>query len=304
MPEADDASEHCHPISCERTALDAQSRVEVCGQHRAEVACEDRPVELTGFDDLDELLAEFVARVRDALGDLLVGVYLQGSFALRAGDEWSDVDFIVAIKEPLTGLDSLNQLHADLYELPTEWAKHLEGSYIPVSLLRQVDPDRTPVPFLDNGATRLELDPHCNSAVVRWILRQHAVTLFGPPAGSLVDRVSADDLRREARDALLEYRQWSVSLTTMSAWAQPYLVLTVCRLLRTIECGDVTTKAIAGSWAATRLPAWEPLIERALEVRPNPWNRVRQFADPDAIRETQEFARDISELYSSSAQRP
>lgn len=263
--------------------------------------CEDRPVGLTGFADLDELLTTFVARLRETLDDLLTGVYLQGSFALRAGDEWSDVDFVVAIKKPLADLGSLNQLHAALYELPTDWAKHLEGSYIPISLLRRVDPIRTPVPFLDNGATQLVLDPHCNSAVVRWILRRHGITLFGPPAESLIDPVSAADLRREARAELQKYAKWGVSLsqTKGSAWAQPYLVLTVCRLLRTIECGDVTTKAIAGEWAARRLPSWKPLVERALKDRPDPWGRVSQSADPDAVTNTRDFVREIGEIYSS-----
>ena len=251
----------------------------------------------TGFENLDELLATFVARLRQELGDLVVGVYLQGSFALGVGDEWSDVDFIVAVEEAVTDLAPLNQLHAELYERPTEWAKHLEGSYIPVSLLRGVDPDRTPVPFLDNGATHLELDPHCNSAVVRWILWRHGIPLFGRAAASLVDPVSEDDLRREAWQALGEYLEWGAGLTEMSAWAQPYLVLTICRLLRTIERGDIATKAAAGTWAAKRLPSWDPLIARALRDRPDPWKRVHQPATRYATEQTHDFVRDVAETY-------
>jgi predicted nucleotidyltransferase len=45
--------------------------------------------------DLNELLAELVARVEALLGDNFVGAYLIGSFALGGGDLQSDCDFLV-----------------------------------------------------------------------------------------------------------------------------------------------------------------------------------------------------------------
>jgi predicted nucleotidyltransferase len=92
-------------------------------------------------------LVEFVKEVRAALGDNVVGVYLQGSFALGAADEWSDVDFIVAVDRTVIDLTPLNAIHAHLYQQPVDWAKHLEGSYIPIALLRQVDPSGRPCRF-------------------------------------------------------------------------------------------------------------------------------------------------------------
>jgi predicted nucleotidyltransferase len=258
-------------------------------------------VQATPFPDLNGLLEEFAARVRSELAEQVVGIYLQGSFALGAGDEWSDVDFIVATREPTTDLSGLNAMHAALFERRTGWAKHLEGSYIDVGLLREVDPERTPVPFLDNGSTRLVLDPHCNSAVVRWILRTHGVVLFGPPPRSLVGGVAPDDLRREAWDALAEYVEWGNGLVKMSRWAQPYLVLTICRLLRTIEFGDVTGKALAGEWAMNRLPDWKTVIRRALDDRPDPWTRVHQVTDASDVETTRAFLWDIDRRFLNAA---
>src|SRR3954447_15846488 len=220
-------------------------------------AYDDAVVQATPFADLNALLDELVASVRGELGKDLVGIYLQGSFALGAADEWSDVDFVVATREPIADLARLNAIHAALFQRPTDWAKHLEGSYIDVGLLRDVDPERTPVPFLDNGSTQLVPDPHCNSAVVRWILRRHGIAVFGPPPRSLVDDVALADLRREGWDALAEYVAWGNGLVEMSRWDQPYLVLTICRILHTIECGDVTSKALAGEWATHHLPDWK-----------------------------------------------
>ena len=40
----------------------------------------------TPFSDLDALLADLVSAVREILGPTYVGTYVQGSFALGAGD--------------------------------------------------------------------------------------------------------------------------------------------------------------------------------------------------------------------------
>ena len=57
----------------------------------------------TVFPELNELLAELVARVESILGDNVVGVYLVGGFALGAGDLQSDCDFIVVIEQRVIG---------------------------------------------------------------------------------------------------------------------------------------------------------------------------------------------------------
>ena len=48
---------------------------------------------VTPYADLDDLLDELLGHWRRILGDNLVGAYLQGSFALGAGDLHSDCDF-------------------------------------------------------------------------------------------------------------------------------------------------------------------------------------------------------------------
>jgi predicted nucleotidyltransferase len=246
-----------------------------------------------GDPNLDALLADLVAGVRSVLGHGLVGVYLQGSFALGAWDEWSDVDFVVVTEEQVRDLAPLDALHARLYERETPWAQHLEGSYLPRELLRRVDPERTPMPFLDNGARTLALDAHCNSAVVRWILRRHGIVLDGPPPADLVDPVAPDDLRAEGRTALREYVEWSREAPA-TRWVQPYLVLTLCRILRTIACADVVSKRASAEWALQTLDErWHSLIRAAVAGRPHPWERVRQPADPALWRETLAFALEV-----------
>ncbi len=77
----------------------------------------------------------------------------------------------------------------------------------------------------------------------------------------------------------------------MSRWKQPYLVLTLCRLLTTLETGRVVSKRAGAEWALGNLDAgWRPLVERAFFDRPDPWLRVHQPADADAVEETLAFA--------------
>src|SRR5262245_47045919 len=119
----------------------------------------------TEFAELDELLRDLVAGVRDVLDDNLVGVYLQGSFAAGGADEWSDADFLVVTATPLGEPErrKLDELHRGLFAAPTHWAKHLEGSYIDRALFRRPDPARTKLLFLDHGSQELAWDDHCNT---------------------------------------------------------------------------------------------------------------------------------------------
>jgi len=190
-------------------------------------------------------------------------------------------------------LAALQAMHQRLFQLDVPWAQHLEGSYVPKERLRRVDPSRSPFVYLDNGATELELDNHCNTAVVRWSLREHGVVLSGPEPKTVIDPVSADQLRSEAREAMVEFAEWAPGPTKaggMSRWKQPYLVLNLCRMLHTLETGKVASKRAGGEWALGALePEWSDLIQEALDDRPDPWGRVYQPADPTTAERTLAF---------------
>ncbi len=246
----------------------------------------------TVYPELNSVLEELVSSVRAILGDNFCGAYLQGSFAVGDADEHSDVDFIVAINDELTDdqLAALQAMHKRIYGLDPQWAQHLEGSYVPKDALRYVDPARSPYWYLDNGASELVRDNHCNTAVVRWSMRERGVVLAGPDPTSLVEPVTAAQLRAEALSGIDEFVAWART-PDMSRWKQPYLVLTFCRLLHTVNAGVVASKREAAEWALHALDAeWASLIQQALDDRPDPWLRVHQPADPDVVARTLEFA--------------
>jgi predicted nucleotidyltransferase len=243
----------------------------------------------TRFDELNDVLDEFLASVQAILGGNLCGAYLQGSFALGDADEHSDVDFIVVTHDDVTDAEAgeLQAMHQRIYRLEPHWAQHLEGSYISKEKLRRVDPARSPLLYLDNGATEFARDKHCNTAVVRWTLREHGVVLSGPDPKSLIDSVTADDLVDDVLAALVEWDEWRRGTPIVSRRGVGVLVLTLCRMLQTIAEGRVTTKVEAGEWALRNLDAeWTPLVQGALDDRPDPWTKVREPADPATLEQT------------------
>jgi hypothetical protein len=118
--------------------------------------------------------------------------------------------------------------------------------------------------------------------------------LGGPEPKTLVEPVTAAELRREALLAVREYAEWAPEPTKaggMSRWKQPYLVLTFCRLLHSAAEGRVGSKREAGEWALRTLDAsWATLIQRALEERPDPWGRVHQEAEKGLVARTLAFS--------------
>jgi predicted nucleotidyltransferase len=252
----------------------------------------------TAYPELNAVLRELVSSVRAILGESFCGAYLQGSFALGDADEESDVDFLVVTHAEVTDVHAaaLQAMHQRIYALATPWAQHLEGSYPPAEQLRRVDPERKPWLYLDHGATELVRDNHCNTAVVRWTLREHGVVLVGPDPRSLVEPVSPEELRGDVRTALREEAEWArephprFGPGAMSKRQQTYLVLSFCRILHTIETGRVASKPQAGSWALRALdPEWQSLIRRALDDRPDQMGQVYQRAEAAAVERTLAF---------------
>jgi predicted nucleotidyltransferase len=246
----------------------------------------------TAYPELDAVLGELVESAQTILGESFCGAYLQGSFALGDADEESDVDFLIVTHEEVTDAHAakLQAMHERIYWLETPWAQHLEGSYPPRESLRRVDPSRSPWLYLDNGATELVRDGHCNTAVVRWILREHGVVLAGPDPNGLVEPVSAEELRSEMQTAARDWAEWArephprFGPGAMSRREQSLLALSFCRILHTFATGRVTSKPEAGRWALQTLDLeWASLIQRALDDRADQWGQVQQQADDRAV---------------------
>jgi hypothetical protein len=263
-------------------------------------AVESAPTE---FADLNAILAELTEGASAILGDSFIGAYLQGSFALGEADRHSDVDFLIPTASPITPLQesALRDLHAAFPGRDVSWAQHLEGSYPPADELRSLAAVGTSWLYVDNGSSEMEWSTHCNSAVARWVLREHGVRIAGPEPITLVDPVTAADLRAQVLVDITRFMPLLSSWADLdNAWTQPYVVAAFCRFLHTLEIGEVTSKRRAMLWARDALdPEWSALIKQAIEDRPDPWVRVNLPARVGSPAQTRAFARYAEALAAS-----
>ena len=248
----------------------------------------------TPYSQLNAVLDELLRDVRGVLVHNFLGAYLQGSFAVGDFDQHSDVDFVIAVERELTDLDvaALQGVHRRIYDLPVEWAKHLEGSYFPAAILRSSDRAGEPLWYLDHGSNQLVRSDHCNTLLVRSVLQAHGVALAGPPAADLIDPVAITALRREIRRTMQE---WAREILTdpqpyANRFYQGFIALNYARMLHDLVEGRPGSKRAGAEWAKDTFGfPWTDLIDRAWATRPNPAVRVRQPADPADFELTLEF---------------
>ncbi len=252
----------------------------------------------TPYPELNAVLRELVGSVQHILQNDFVGAYLQGSFAVGDFDEDSDVDFIIVIEKEISvsQLRDLQSMHERIFNLEWEWARHLEGSYFPKTILRDYAWSGSELWYLDNGSRVLVRSNHCNKIIVRWILREKGVVLSGPDPSTLIEPIPVAVLRRailtsineSGREILTNSEQYN------NYFYQTFIVLQYCRKLHDLHTGVVGSKRSGAEWAKCNLDkSWADLIDRAWDGRPNPAYSVRQPADKADFKRTLEFVKEV-----------
>jgi hypothetical protein len=226
----------------------------------------------TSYPDINEILEQFLAGLRATLGRQLAGLYLHGSLAGGDFNPYrSDIDFVAATVGTLSDetVAALAALHARLRASGSRWAAELEGSYFPLTALRRYDPADACYPHVERQG-RLRVEQHDSDWILQtYILRGHGVVLFGPAPDTLIDPISAADLRRASRETL--QRWWLPQLDDthrlQQSGYQAYAILTMCRIQYTVAHGAVVSKPVAARWLQEREPHWAQLVEGALRWR-------------------------------------
>jgi Domain of unknown function (DUF4111) len=226
----------------------------------------------TPYPDVNTVLRDFESRIETILGNQFLGMYVSGSLAL--GDfaaERSDIDFVVMTESDLSDdhFSSLQALHARFNAGDSLWATEVEAVYIPKGDMPRHDPARARHPHVQRGPTNvLEMDQLGSDWVLqRHILREHGIVVAGPALHPLIDPVPPDDMRRAVIDLMSHW--WGSMRYDPAPFQrrgyQVYTVLTMCRILFTLEFGAVVSKPAAARWARNELgEQWPGLIERAL----------------------------------------
>jgi len=249
----------------------------------------------TTHESVNAFVAELHRRMAALLGDALVGVYLDGSLALGDFDEHSDIDFVAVTRRRISQQTFLRlyAMHRELALLDSPWALQHEGSYLTLRELRRYDPARASHPNIERGAGEaLKWATHdATWNVHRHILRTRGIVVAGPPPAELVEPIDFDELRTHMRRCMRDWPGVIVRYPNQrieSRGYQSYIVLTLCRMLCTIETGEIRSKRAATQWATNALGAqWTAIVEWAWSGRSHPdaptstedESRVRAFIE-------------------------
>jgi hypothetical protein len=225
----------------------------------------------TPYPDVNEILNLLLTRTSAILGAQFVGMYLYGS--LSSGDFnplSSDIDFVVVTETGLAQdlVFALENLHKELWASGLEWAARLEGSYVPQSLIRRHDPQGPACPTVNEGA--FFIDRRGSDWIIqRHVIREQGVILSGPDPKTLIDPVSADDIRQAVYGVL---REWWFPMLENPVWLSEhgpgyhaFAVISMCRALHALRHGTIVSKPAAAKWAQAEFGSrWSGLIEKAL----------------------------------------
>jgi hypothetical protein len=229
----------------------------------------------TPHPEINTLLQELRAGAQTILGDQWVGMYLSGSLA--AGDfdpRRSDIDFVVVTEDELVMemVQALERMHTQMAASDSQWAKRLEGTYIPLQALRKYDTAKALYPSARVGGSFGIDQQGIDGIIQRSVLREQGIAIAGPAPRDLIDPVPPDDLRRASIGILHEW--WQPQLQDQYRLLvreyQAYAVLTLCRILFTLQFGEVVSKRRAACWAQETLDRrWNALIGRASNWQPD-----------------------------------
>ena len=224
----------------------------------------------TSFPDVNALIQILHKSVKCVLGSHIIGMYLEGSLAHGDFDQDSDIDFVVVTDEEVSEdlFIELQAMHDRIAAIDSVWAIQLEGSYISQHALRRYDPNHACHPNIERGyGERLKMVDHGESwNVHRYILREHGISLIGPDLKTLIDPISLNELRRAMLPLLHGWAAGILKNPTEinSRGYQSYIVLTLCRILYTLQHGEVVSKPKAVNWVIANVSKnWKELVDRA-----------------------------------------
>jgi predicted nucleotidyltransferase len=224
---------------------------------------------LIPYPDINTVLHRLRSNVQNILKEQFIGMYIHGSLASGDFDpQRSDIDFLVvtASELPEKMIMKLKTMHARIANSNFKWAKKLEGSYIPKQALQQSNPPDVPRPYVNEG--NFYLSRYGNEwTLERHITREHGIVIDGPAPKTLINYIQPNDLRRSTLKML--HKWWLPILHNParlhSSEYRAYAILTMCRILYTLQHGTLVSKSVAAQWALKSLDErFTVLIKRAL----------------------------------------
>jgi predicted nucleotidyltransferase len=216
---------------------------------------------------LEAIVRPFIDDLRSTLGPGLVGVYLYGS-AITGGFDpaLSDLDLLVVTESDARLLDlaRIEALHDRLAARHSDWAHRLDIAYVGRETLATFRTGGTVASISHEDA--LQLYDDADGWLQTWYLARYAdAPLLGPPVGDVIPTIErAEFVNAVARDAERIVRRIE---TDQRPGLLAYTLLTLCRVLRALDDGSITSKQEAGAWVADRMPEARWILDETLVVR-------------------------------------
>lgn len=210
------------------------------------------------------------------LGTDLVGVYQYGSVISGGFDpSLSDLDLVV-VTEPAIETIEFNVLRGAVDRLKArepDWADRLDLAFIGQERLASF---RAGGPLVSiSHDESLHVDPDASDWLQTWFLIRDADRpLLGPSATSLVPPI---EIREFLLGVALDVDHFVAAVRDEPrSGSVAYRLLTLCRILRSLESGALCTKQDGADWTAARFPEWAAVIQVAWDVRSS--DGAREFS--------------------------
>ena len=220
---------------------------------------------ITPYADINDLLADLLARMQAVLGHKLVGVYLYGSLVWGDFDrESSDIDLVVATSSDIDAqeFNNLDTMQLGFVDTYAYWNGRIEIVYVSIATLRTFKSHISKIAVISPGEPFhfKETDP---GWLMNWyMVQEQGRTLFGPAPTTLIDPISKQEFIQTVKQHAARWGEWIHD--SRARPSQAYAILTMCRALYTSKHGVQVSKRKAAQWAAQELPEWSGLIENAL----------------------------------------
>lgn len=221
-------------------------------------------------------LLEAYVRALEPLNEHFYGIYLYGSIALGAYEEAvSDID-VIALTQGEWSPRELKQL-ADLHEKlmwEHEAGRRLEVIYVPVSRLGESRREGgvAPYPAMHDGRFWPSGFGDVNG-VTWWILKHKGICLLGVEREQLPFDCSWQEVLLTMRFNLDVYLAGKLKHPYVYLFpsAVEFAVSNLCRILSTIEDGEIVSKSAAlRIWRQRLPPRWQRLLDEAWRLRHHP----------------------------------
>lgn len=222
-------------------------------------------------------LQEFLVRYKELLVEVLPaervhGIYLYGSLALDAFDpDTSDIDFITVINGRMGKKteELLKLVHLRCNAHP--FGSRMDGCYVTIDQAGKVYREIKEYPFFSEG--KFHKGYYDLNYITWWTLQNKGVVVYGEPFSSLNLNIKWEDVQKTLNYNLNTYWNEKVERDMCffyDDWIE-FGIITLCRILLSLEYRKIFSKKEAAAKAKVLLPArYHPILLEGLRIKTNP----------------------------------